>query len=442
MSDIVEHTFTSDQTLALDTVSDWLQSQNTGGTRRYLTMGGLAGTGKTTVVAEIARRHPELRTRWCAYTRKAAGVLRGKLFAAGVNVVRTGHDSRGRATHIELVSTVHGLIKKPMELWTCTTSSMSMNLDSDGELVDPICRSPRCRKRNTACHYRSDVVYGDRSRADLGAVDLIVVDEVSMLGRSLWKDLLAFGIPVLAVGDHGQLPPVRDDAVPLLQQPDIRLEKIHRQAEESGIIQIARQARETGRISCGVRPEPIGYAAKFSPNDGVPEIVFGDDLMMLTGRRLTRTGWNDAIRQARGFTELLPMVGERVVCLRNTQGDAYNGMLASVTRCSVESDTLLRMSLNPDDTASNTIHTAALRAQFGRSDPLTSADALRMGHPRSSEYQLWDWAYALTVHKAQGSEWDRVIVIEERLPGSDEKHARWLYTAVTRARHKLLVIGT
>lgn len=51
------------------------------------------------------------------------------------------------------------------------------------------------------------------------------------------------------------------------------------------------------------------------------------------------------------------------------------------------------------------------------------------------------WGYALTVHKSQGSESPRVVVIEERLRCTDDDWRRWLYTAVTRSSGQLVIIG-
>ena len=50
------------------------------------------------------------------------------------------------------------------------------------------------------------------------------------------------------------------------------------------------------------------------------------------------------------------------------------------------------------------------------------------------------YGYAITCHKAQGSEWDKVLVLEEKFPFDKEEHKRWLYTAVTRAAEKLVLV--
>jgi ATP-dependent exoDNAse (exonuclease V) alpha subunit len=56
---------------------------------------------------------------------------------------------------------------------------------------------------------------------------------------------------------------------------------------------------------------------------------------------------------------------------------------------------------------------------------------------------LFDFGYALTVHKAQGSSADTVLLFEERNQHmSDDDWRRWLYTAVTRAERQLYIIGS
>ena len=73
---------------------------------------------------------------------------------------------------------------------------------------------------------------------------LIVLDEVSMVGDDMARDLLAFGKPILVLGDPGQLPPIRGEGAFTKAQPDVMLTEIHRQAGESAIIRLATMARQ------------------------------------------------------------------------------------------------------------------------------------------------------------------------------------------------------
>ena len=57
-------------------------------------------------------------------------------------------------------------------------------------------------------------------------------------------------------------------------------------------------------------------------------------------------------------------------------------------------------------------------------------------------FGYFDFGYAMSVHKSQGAEWEKVILFEQRTQRwDDEYYARWLYTAVTRAKSKLFIIS-
>src|SRR5690606_24251481 len=156
---------------------------------QYLTLGGYAGTGKSTLVALLARRLTETtRVAFCAYTGKAANVVQRKLAEAGVTPAFCG-----------------------------TLHSLRYSAEVDG---------------------KTGRLVGFWPKDDLDA-DLVVVDEASMVGETIWSDLLQTGKKVLAVGDHGQLEPVEGEMISLVKDPVLRLEKIHRQAEGNPIIRFA-----------------------------------------------------------------------------------------------------------------------------------------------------------------------------------------------------------
>lgn len=169
-----------------------------------LRIGGFAGCGKTFTVAQTVKtlrdKNKKIRIAFCCFTGKAAFVLRTKLQAVDM------------LTGDEYVGTIHGLIYTPVI--------------EDGEVID-------------------------WKRTDAIEADLIIVDEVSMVNATIWEDLRSFKIPILAVGDHGQLPPI-GDALALMKDPDHTLTKIHRQAEGNPIIACSVMAREEGHIPEGI----------------------------------------------------------------------------------------------------------------------------------------------------------------------------------------------
>lgn len=385
-----EYTLSPDQAEALRQIGAWYRSRSA----PYLTLGGYAGTGKTMLIAYLRHKLREFdedaRVAFCAYTGKAARVLQERLREQRVP---RKQDS---------VSTIHSLIY---------TSS-----ESSGE-------TPVWTRKETL----------DR--------DLIIVDEASMVDETIWKDLLSFGIPILAVGDHGQLPPV-GSSFSLMKEPQIRLERIYRQAEDSPIIEVATLARTTGALpvreyGAGVRKLDRGL-----PETGlmVQELLesWRPELLVLCGYNHTRVKLNAAIRQYLDMESPQPQSGDRVVCLRNNRmKKIYNGMIGRMVRC-VPVDEMwyeAEIELEGED---YTYSGYILRQQFGALETVKEVPLA----PDGERGDLWDFGYALTVHKAQGSQATRVLVFEERFArSSEEDWRRWLYTAVTRAQEELTVIG-
>ena len=208
------------QSAALDAIVKW----HGDGGYPPLTLGGLAGCGKTTLAGLLPEVLPR-RTRiaFCAYTGKAASVLRSKL--PGGNEV----------------STIHRLLYTPAVTVLCAASDQLLPREGG--------RCPAHRHGEHPCTARQQVSFSPKMDP-LDGLDLVVADEASMIPGRLWEDLTRHGVPVLAVGDHGQLPPVQS-SFNLMASPDLRLEEIHRQAAGSPVLAVARWAREQGHIPPG-----------------------------------------------------------------------------------------------------------------------------------------------------------------------------------------------
>jgi exodeoxyribonuclease-5 len=394
MGQVMSYTLSVDQAQALREIGAWYRSKSTS----YLTLGGYAGTGKTTMVAYLRKAltdfDSDMTVGFCAYTGKATRVLQEKL--REMAVMRRG----------DSISTIHSLIY--------TTE----------EGVGGV---PRWIRKDS-----------------LGR-NLIIVDEASMVDKAIWDDLLSFGIPILAVGDHGQLPPV-GSSFNLMADPQVRLERIFRQESGSPIIEVATIARESGALPCQVFGPGVRKLDRNEPETGqiVQEILenWQPELLIVCGYNATRVKLNQAIRGLRDMTSPEPQSGDQVVCLRNNRTrHVFNGMIGHIIRV----DTAIgeegqdwyeaEIALEGEDyTYSGYIY----RAQFGAS---TTEKDVPLA-PDGERGDLWDFGYALTVHKAQGSQSPRVLVFEERFARSSEEDWRkWLYTAVTRAQQELTVVG-
>jgi exodeoxyribonuclease-5 len=246
---------------------------------------------------------------------------------------------------------------------------------------------------------------------------VLLLDELSMVPKDVAADIIATGITVIAFGDPGQLPPV--EGLPFSISADFTLTQIHRQALESPIIRQAHAVRQTGVY------EADGDAVR------VLERLSDDDLraadIVLTGRRATRMRMNAAIRRALGIDRPLPILGEPLVCLRNARKYGLcNGAIYYASRDLHEGDATVGISADAGD--------IEVHAEFLR--PGHEYDKLEL--PPGGWMTAFAFGYCLTTHQAQGSEWDRVLLINESAAFRDDR-IRWLYTSITRAKERITI---
>jgi exodeoxyribonuclease-5 len=163
---------------------------------------------------------------------------------------------------------------------------------------------------------------------------------------------------------------------------------------------------------------------------------YDTDTMVLTGYNRSRVKLNQGIRQLLGFETPTPSQGDRVICLKNNHREnIFNGMMGTVldvTEGSVDGFKYYDAEIELDEEDYSYFGKVAFE-QFGQQSTLSTV-------PEGID--LFDFGYALTVHKAQGSQAKRVVLFEERFSRmDDETWRRWLYTAVTRAMEELYIVG-
>ncbi|HYA80183.1 MAG TPA: ATP-dependent RecD-like DNA helicase [Methylocystis sp.] len=257
---------------------------------------------------------------------------------------------------------------------------------------------------------------------------LIVIDECSMVDEELGRDLLSFGRKVLVLGDPAQLPPVKGGGFFTEGQPDVMLDEVHRQAADNPIIRLSMVVREGGALTPGEYGETKIVARK----ELDPALVTGAD-QVLVGVNKTRRAYNRRLRELRGFTGELPNSGEKLVCLRNNRKKGLlNGALFTVKSAGAVRRGKVRMLVAPED-GEGGLRRVGVIPQFFDGGEGEIPFALRKD---SDEF---DYGYALTVHKAQGSQWDNVALFDESFAFRDHR-ARWLYTGVTRAAQRLTLV--
>jgi len=152
---------------------------------------------------------------------------------------------------------------------------------------------------------------------------------------------------------------------------------------------------------------------------------------ILVGRNKTRSATNQRIRRLNGVHEEMPVVGERLVCLRNNHDKGLlNGSIWTVEDVGEYGDDQMYLTVAPEeggDAVGVDAHTQYFR---GRGSELAWWER--------KNAEEFDFGYALTVHKAQGSQWQDVILFDESWCFRADRY-RWLYTGLTRAAEKVIV---
>ena len=257
---------------------------------------------------------------------------------------------------------------------------------------------------------------------------LIVIDECSMVDGDLGRDLMSFGVPVMVLGDPAQLPPIQGGGFFTETEPDIMLTEVHRQAEDNPIIRMSMDIRDGRDLDIG----RYGESCVVEKHELDPQRVIEAD-QVLVGRNATRRAYNGRMRERRGFKDAMPSAGDKLVCLRNNKKKGlFNGGLWSVKESPSTRRDILKMRLQPDDAGGKAIKVSVRAECF-------TGEIDQLEWPLRKRFDEFDYGYVLTVHKAQGSQWDDVVLFDESFAFQDSR-ARWLYTGITRAAKRLTVV--
>lgn len=342
---------------------------------------GFAGTGKTTLTKAMAEG-VKGDVLYACFTGKAALVLRKK--------------------GCEGASTIHSLIYKPIEDEETGITRFMLNIDS------PAARA-----------------------------GLLIIDEVSMVGEELARDLLSYGTRILVLGDPAQLPPVKGEGFFINAEPDVMLTEVHRQAADNPIIRMSMDVREGRALQVGRYGDSQVIRRRDIDRDAMRALVVGAD-QLLCGTNKTRQTFNARIREIHARRGLVaqhhPVPGERLVCLKNSRElGLLNGGLWEATKVKVDGKMVDLQVKSIDEPQLPHAEVRVPEAFFrGQEKDIPWQELKRV--------QQFTYGYALTVHKSQGSQWDNVMLFDE----SDvfrEDRAKHLYTGITRAAERITVVA-
>jgi exodeoxyribonuclease-5 len=406
--------FDEDQQEALRRLERWHKSKYP-----VFVFDGPAGCGKT----ELIRVLPELlncRVGYATYTAKAASVLQDKGIECNTLHSVLCRPSREDSRHDELEARIE-------------------------EEQDPRRREKLVLELNSLL---SQVEFQELDETAL-KVDVLVVDEYSMVNEWMFNAITRAFKQVLFVGDSFQLPPVKAETEEFPLPPDLRLTKVHRYA--GPLYHVANRLRTDRAVPRGERVDGFTWRRL---NDDAREALLAADITLCWSNE-NRRKLNGTFRRRRGFEGPLPHAGEPVVCLRNKRlsenRGVWNGQIGLLQEeCELLDEATFRV------TWPHRAGPVGLEADVRRFTPdvfrpqrrvdAVRAARLRLDPDKYAQYKErnppldLDYGYALTVHKSQGSEWGKVCLYHDYRLRQDETYLRWLYTAITRAKTSVDVI--
>lgn len=296
-------------------------------------------------------------------------------------------------------------------------------------------------------------------------IKLVIVDEVSMLPKKMWDLLLSHPhYHVIACGDPGQLSPIPSESGEdvnnhVLDNPHVFLDQVMRQAQESEIIRLSMHVREGKTIkSFQCENKDVMILPKKKLETGM--LMWADQILCATNK--TRICINNQVRNLLNFDGEL-QIGDKVInlhneweILSNRNSPLTNGIIGKVTEFvtyTLPFETK-RMKGVPEsvNVYSGTITGDEEGEEYSglvwdKQELDTGTSALTPPQEyklRKSKYLVplhFSYAYAMTVWKAQGSEFPKVLLIEESYwPKDKNERIKFLYTGITRSSEKLVVI--
>lgn len=285
--------------------------------------------------------------------------------------------------------------------------------------------------------------------------DLIVVDEISMLPNDLWELLLSHKVHIIACGDPFQIPPIdtkKDNHV--LDNPHIFLDEIMRQAQENEIISLSMNIRNYTPIEYSK-----GKEVMVLDNEDIIAGMYNWADQIICATNKTRLDINNYMRSSMGRGANVEE-GDKVIALVNRwdvldskkENALVNGTIGNLTNLKEKelkfpiynfpNIPVIVADLVTEDEIYTDLIIDKTAIETGKKF-LTNEQEYKLY--RNSEFKSFipiefNYGYAITGHKAQGSQWSKVLVFEENFPFAKEDHARWLYTACTRPEDKLILI--
>lgn len=419
--ELFNFTLTTQQRQALAFIDNFLTTRQHEG-RRFIRVGGLAGTGKTSVIATAFKD----RCKMAAPTWVAAKRLSQEL---GMRV-----DTYHRIFLVPARSNESEYQQRSAEIAKNYKDAVAKMAKMDVKLVKQLRERKETELRRLEKEY--PLVFNSREDNEDTGLAGVLIDEASMITDDHADHILQQGVPVVFIGDPGQLPPVQGRPFFTGQTLDFELTEIVRQKNHD-MLELLHTLRKTGNIPRSCKSESY-YITGGEVEDHIQRVEQGQAAViaykqadvrrfnsMFAGHEIPQEG--DQVRVYKqyrdkhagisrtfqnGFVYEVAKVHEDG---RYTLKDMTNGMLFPWVKINTQLFKCERI----DATISPETHL-----------PFDETDGMRC-----------DFVYAMTGHKAQGSQWPHVIVYADRPYRVGEAAWRqWLYTAASRNTEYLTIV--
>ena len=362
----------------------------------YLYYSGRAGTGKTTVIMCAIQEMGLDSNKYIAvaYTGKAVMVL-------------MQHGLRAMTIH----SLIYNLVMRKVP---------EDYVDANGDL-------------KTKTKMKMEFVLKDKLPDE---IEVIILDEMGMVSDELMRDLMSFGIPIIMMGDHNQLPPVIGKSS-IMDKPDFVLTKIMRQAEGDPIVYLANLVLDDYPLQLG----EYGLSRVIDDYEITNKLIEDFDVI-ICNKNKERDEMNRIIRcDLLHRPEFKPVLGDKVICRQNNYDRVIDGFFLTNGMTGVITD------IDYSRMHRNAI-TISFQPDFMEDKEFDFLDIdykyLISSYDERKEYGLtsnnkFEWGNALTTHLTQGSEYKDVFYMDSFFQ-THELTKRIRYTAITRAKHSITIV--
>ena len=274
-------------------------------------------------------------------------------------------------------------------------------------------------------------------------IKLFLIDEASMVPKSMVEDITSFGIPIIAVGDLNQLPPVGEPSGFLIDGKIYHLTEIMRQAENDPIVYLSSRARMGFPIKNGY----FGNVLVINNDEMLPAMYAYSDIALCCTNR-TRDTINQTVRHLAGFYSELPRIGERLICRRNNWNKCnednislVNGLIGTTLSQTDVLDPLDKHKFNVDFLPDGSIIPfSRLKANYeyfvSNYEHRNAMKNMRVNYDIG---EFFEYAYAITVHLSQGNEFNKGMYIESFV-SRPQMQCQLNYTAITRFKQSMIYV--